>query len=426
MITVLILSLVFAAIEAGLTWLLLCFQPVANVFMGVPLWVETGIIFAVGMALTFLLIIWIGNLNISNDVGGYVRSHMGRTLVLALLSILAVLVVSIGGEMLYQADPLPMRSGGKADIVFVLDYSSSMDYTDPGATTTREVSMKQAFSDGLDIMSDAQRVSVIAMEFDSTLMVDWTDLNNISRGNIKREVNDRRATGGTNFDNAIRMVEQQVIKAMSAGRSVAAVMITDGEDSFSGINVLAPTVASNKVPIHTINVGEALYGGVLTQIASETGGTCMASASDLVSLSNTFQQAVQQASVDPRGGQIPDTLLTARYGDRKTIIHPMVLRILLLFLLGFWFKIIATICIGNNDRSMGTHVLKAVLVGLFAALFVEFGYKLGLPMLLVVSVFWVLMIGQIVKASNIKVEVDPEEADLGGDDDDDVHWDSFV
>ena len=93
MITVLILSLVFAAIEAGLTWLLLCFQPVANVFMGVPLWVETGIIFAVGMALTFLLIIWIGNLNISNDVGGYVRSHMGRTLVLALLSILAVLVV---------------------------------------------------------------------------------------------------------------------------------------------------------------------------------------------------------------------------------------------------------------------------------------------------------------------------------------------
>jgi len=394
-VSIFFISLIFGIIEGGLSWLLLACRPVAGLFEGLPLWAVTGIVFGLGMLLTFILIILVGSMNISDRAASFVNDHFGRTVALAALCVIAVMVVSIGGEMLYQANPIPrhQKKTIKSDVCFVLDYSVSMD------VGGRSDAMKTAFEEAIKVMSPEQRVNVIKYTHEAALLFDWAQLTDDVRSEVVNVVRAEGTDGATDFNKAIALAGEQVDKAVAAGRSVAVVMISDGEDdTFRGVQAVAPTILDHNVQIHTICVSDGGEGN-LHEISDETGGAYLTSGSDVANFSAVMVQATEQAGNS--GGtddtSIPDTLLTERWVTRKTIINARVLRILILFLLGFWFKFIAIICIGNNDSSALTHVLHALFVAIVAALFVEFGYGFGLPVALVLVGFWVLMITQIVR-----------------------------
>lgn len=63
-ISVLLISIAFSLIEAGLSCLLFVLRPVAAAVSGVPAFLIIGGIVAPGMLLTFILIITIGALNV--------------------------------------------------------------------------------------------------------------------------------------------------------------------------------------------------------------------------------------------------------------------------------------------------------------------------------------------------------------------------
>lgn len=400
-VSVLLLSLVFALIEAGLSWLVLCFAPVAAIFANAPLWVVTGTIFAVGMLITFIVIFMVGSMNLTDRAGSFVRDHFGRSVALAALSIIVVLVVSIGGEMLYQATPIPrhQKKKNKADICYVLDYSYSMDDPCVGSNVKCHEALKDAFAEAMDGMTDEQRVCVIRYDDKASVLYDWETVTDDVRNSVVAAVRNEQPSGTTDFEVAIRLAGEQVDKAVADNRSVAVVMISDGYGSFSSVQKIAPTFIDNSVQIHTIGIGEDSDAVTLQRMSDETGGQFLASASDVAGITTAMVDATEQAANS--GGtddtSVVDTLLTERWVNRKTIINARVLRILILFLMGFWFKFIAIICIGNNDSSPVTHFLHAFFVSILAALLVEFGYSMGLPVIAVLAGFWVLMITQIVR-----------------------------
>ena len=420
-IAILVISLIFALIETGLSWLLLAFEPVAGLFAGMPLWVVTGLIFAIGMILTFVVIILVGSMNVSDRAASFVRDQFGRTLLLALMSIIAVLVVSIGGEMLYQANPLQRRQKQSADICYVLDFSGSMRSSLTSGSGNRETAMKDAFAAAVNSMSDGQRICVVQEGLvnetdDVTVLCGWKTLytpsrlggkktgDYITRDEIIGLVEATPADCAWNyFDISIEKAGELVDEGIANRRSVSVIFMSDGFCEFSGVSYMAPTIIDNKVKIHTILLSDDVNADAdavrtLQGIASETGGTYSASAGDATALTQTFVETTAAASNSGRanGVDIPDTLITPRWASRQTIINARVLRLIVLFLLGFFFKLIANICIGNNDRSFAPHLLHAAIIGILAACVVEFGYSFGLPLIAVLAIFWVLMLTQIV------------------------------
>ena len=535
-IGILIISLVFACIQGALCWLLLAFKPISMLLQDVSVIWTTGAIFGIGMVLTFIIIFIAGYANISDYAASFVSKHPGRTFALGVTCVVVVVIVSILGEMLYQATPLPPRTVNvDPDVCFVLDFSFSMnddveasakddrmdiiietinapangnayaagekvnyritvknrspqtlynikvealqsqdkwtidsmeaykeqvfdatytmtvkdtqddfsyyvyayfDVSPDGWSTVENSSgkvgscltfarhsekkgeehilynivdkvtykhnnLKEAFANTLNQMSGDSRVSVIIYRDEAKLLVDWTELTQEDRKTIIRMVEDETAWDATNFDRALAMADDQVKKALDEHRKVAVIMLSDGEDdakTFKSVSTSAPEIAKNNVHVHTVLINQSVTAPSLVKIASESGGQFTATSANLAELTKTMNDAVDTITqeVAASGSGIPDTLITERYVSRKTIINASVLRMLILFLLGFFFKLIANICIGNNRTSIVPHLIKAVVIGALTAAWVEYGYHFGLPFLLVIGVYWILLIGQII------------------------------
>ena len=264
--------------------------------------------------------------------------------------------------------------------------------------TTRLDNLKAAFENTLNQMTDGQRVSVIIYRNEAKLIQDWCELTPENRRRITSLVNAEDAEYETSFDRALALADSQIGKALGAGRQAAAIMLSDGEDeTFRSVADSAPTILKRDVRVHTVLISRSVNAPSLARIASETGGRFTTTGEDLAELTQTMAEAVETARADqkPAAG-IPDTLMTERYVTRKTVINAPVLRILILLIIGFIFKIIAVICIGNNRISMGPHLLKAILIAALTACWVEFGYIWGLPFLPVAAVYWAFLMGQIV------------------------------
>ena len=527
---VLLISVVFAMIQTLVSWLLLDCEPIAGLMNNVSTIVTTGAIFGVGMALTFAIIFLVGAMGVTKNAAGFVRDHAGRTLALGAMCVIAVLIVSILGEMLYQAKPLPSRKASQeTDICFALEFSWSMTYdvdsdaedspividivtenrpsngvkyaagetvqynikvknegntpvadirletlsgterwTIPSLAAhgsqvfhasyvltaedvsddfyyqvkanyqksgggredvryalaflyhaeeagevhhqyrmvdhivTRADNLKEAFAAALRQMSGNQKVSVIVYYNGTHLLSDWVDLTPENRERIIELVNEQAAQYETDFAQLLGAADSQVKKAINSGRPAAVIMLSDGEDEkFSTVAACAPTITGRDVRVNTVlftkpeDVEEEK--ATLESIAAETGGKFTASSDRIADLTAAIAEAVDdiQATAN-ENTRIPDTLITERYVSRKTIISAPVLRILILFLIGFFFKIIAVICIGNNKASAAPHVAKALVIGALSACWVEFGYVWGISVLAVIGVYWILLMGQVV------------------------------
>ena len=395
-LSILIVSLIFAIVQAGLSRLLLSMDMLSYL----PL--VTGVIFALGMAITFVVIMMSGGMNLSEKAGAFVRDHFGKTTALATLSVLLVFVVSLLGEIVYQANPRVKRQAAKADVCYVLDFSSSMAWNYSGDSRdnladARITGLRAAFTEAMNTVSEGQRVCVIAYDTGAEVIFDWADMDEANKRRAIDAVNGRQPMGGTSFDNALQAADAKIKEARDAKRAANVIMISDGESSCSGVAVMAPVIKANGVRINTMMIStEANANSSLKAIARDTNGVFIDKASDINALTDSMVELTDLTSQTGEKDSVPDTLITPRTVSRRTIIDAQVLRVLILFLMGFWFKLTAIICMGNNDTSMGPHVAHAFVVAVLAALLVEFGYALGLSFILVLFGFWVLMITQIV------------------------------
>lgn len=398
-ISILLLSLVFALIEAGLTWLLLAFQPVTALTAGLPVWLLTGIVFSLGMLLSFIVIIVVGALEIGPRAASFVRDHFGRTLLLGLLSIILVFALSLGGEALYHVGPFAPAetaevSTGNADVCFVLDYSSSMQ------TNNDDVSMKTAFAQVINGLPDGQRVCVVRYESTASVLQQWTVLDAGTRAAVIQAVQSQQPSGGTVFEDALRLAGDMAEQTISQGRGCAVIMLSDGQDNIRSVAADAPKLIQYQVPVYTMYAGNPAGADVSTlqQIADETGGALKVSAADLTNLSASLTEITQQAASAQSAEVndfIPDTLLTERDFGHEGLFDMTAMRVAILFIVCFVFKLICVICVGNNNRFLG-HFLHAFFLAALAAAAVEFGYVLGLPVFLVALAFWILMMNQVV------------------------------
>jgi len=399
-ISILLLSVVFALIEAGLSWLILACPPVTALTAGVHPGLLTGGVFALGMLLSFIVIIVIGLLEIGPRAATFVRGHVGRTMLLGLLSMILVFALGLGAEAVYHVGPYvpaePVVMNQTADVCFVLDYSVSMK------SNNAENNMKTAFEQVINGMPDGQRVCVVGYGTNAYTLQTWTALDASTRASVVGAVKNKDASdGGTNFGKALMEADRQVQQAVNAGRPCAVIMLSDGDCPISSVEAVAPQMISNKIPAYTMYTGDSSTANVssLQKIADATGGEMRVSAVDLTNLSVNLTEVTHKASnaglTMVEEDHIPDTLLTGRDEGRMGLFDMRIMRMVMLFIVGFAFKLICVICVGNNSRFIG-HFLHAFFVTALAAAAVEFGYAAGLPVIAVIAVFWTLMMNQIV------------------------------
>ena len=169
-----------------------------------------------------------------------------------------------------------------------------------------------------------------------------------------------------------------------------------------------------------INAGKKIFSvfmgtgdsGDLAVYATKTGETWEArQISDFSVITDAADEAVTSSSVET--DYKPDALLTER--ERTTgIMNLTVLRILLLTIIGFVFKLIAIICIGRNKNNSMSHILHALLTGVVSALVIEFGYTL-LPASMhsiLLGVYWILLMTQLISTKDAAHTVNAESTDF--------------
>lgn len=399
-ISILILSLVFALIEAGLAWTIIACQPVAALVEGVPAWLLTGGVFALGMLLSFVVIIVIGLLQIGPRAATFVRSHFGRTLALGFLCIVLVFALAAGGEVLYHVAPRAqvetVTVQQNADVCFVLDYSSSMK------SNNAEINMKAAFEQVINNLPDGQRVCVVGYDGSAYTLQTWTELDAATRTNVIFSVKNRDANGdSTNFTAALREADKHAQQAVNERRACAVIMLSDGDCPMPPVATAVPGLINNHIPVFTMYTGNHSGASMssLQAIANETGGEMRVSAADLTNLSVNLTEVTQkaaQAQQTVNEDHIPDTLLTEADAGRTGILDLKLLRAIVLFVLCFIFKLICVICVGNNSRFLG-HFLHALVAAALAVVALVGCVDNGISLFAAMALFWVITMVQFVK-----------------------------
>ena len=399
-IAVLILSLLAAAGQAALSVTLL------RVLPGVmPLPVAVGCVFAVGMLLSFLLIIVIGELGITSHAADFVHDHLGRVLALALISAIIVFALGVGGEAVYEIKG-SAKQKKTADLVFVLDYSTSMTSSLDTGNQTRFDGLCAAFSDVVNSLEPDQRISVVRYEEYGHVLLDWTAMSDANRQKAIETVRGEQPdVGYTNYWEGILKADALVETAVKAGRPVAVVMISDGEANEVDIEQCAPTIHARKVPMYTLGIGNDADADksyqVLKSISDQTGGQLVISANDLSDISKSFQLAVESAVANVADGEtLPDTMVSpSAVGSRGT--SKQVRNILMLLLVSLVFRMIVNICVGNNASNMLPHLLSAlILAGIGTAAIIWLGGGASMERARAVMtaslIYWPLMMVQLV------------------------------
>ena len=400
-VVVLLLSLVSAIVQGGTAWFLL------ENFPRLPGPLVIGIVFAVGILLSFLLVIFIGSVKLTRFAADFVRDSMGKVLALMLACMLAVGALAAGAEWVYELHP--NRDGGsrsesrEPDLLFVLDYSSSMDTFIPGEEeATRADGLKEAFIGLLGDLSDERCLSIICYESTPELTMDWSKLDALNREEATRLVGENKPNGGTNFNAALAMADEQVKKALQSGRAPVVIMISDGEDSVKDVSQTAPTIVGSSVPVYTMGIGDDQSFSSLESISTQTGGTMLVSAEELTAISSGLRQVVSSAMVtDDEAGDMRDTLLYSAIVRQQDNRGRIVKAALLLFLVSCAFRLVVNNIMGNNARNWLPHLLSMLMLSALgvAAMFLPGWMSPNLhpgSFYLVTICYWPLMMMQVV------------------------------
>ena len=122
-----------------------------------------------------------------------------------------------------------------ADVIVVFDVSGSMDEGMSGSTRIQVA--KNAVNGLVDTLAEKKdsqgnpliRMSLISFSTSAEEEIGLTDLNSAGVTNYKRAVNNLSTGGGTNWDYALQLANEQ---AVDSGRATFVIFVTDGDPTF--------------------------------------------------------------------------------------------------------------------------------------------------------------------------------------------------
>lgn len=397
-IPVLILTIVGALGECALGLF-----TITTLRFSMPMPVVLGCVFAEGMLISFLLILIIGAMGITSHAADFVKDSMGRFLLLALGSVVLLFGLGTGSEALYEHRSSSFAGFGKRgapDVVFVLDHSASMSYNYTSTGESCMDALHMAFRDVVNSLEGSQRISVVRYSDTASILLNWTQLNDVNREGAIKVVENALPSGGTNYSNALVAADELVGRALDDRRNVVVVMLSDGEGDEVDIQRDTPIIGKNHIRIYTMGIGVGDFSS-LEGISRQTEAEMIKSAADISSITTSFRQVIETAVSTASDLVLPDTLLSPDYQLNSESMLYMVIHIVLLLIISFVFRLIINICIGNNARSAVSHVLSALLVSAMATAAIVFLGRLnGLDRLKMAAAaqvaYWVLMMTQVV------------------------------
>lgn len=400
-ISVFLLSILFALIQAGLSYLLLAFEPIAAAVAGCPSFLLFGGLMAVEMLLAFLLIILIGLMNVHCQAADFVRSYFGRTVALALISALGLGVLATGAEALYQIRPsgetdIPQGYVAVADDSAVIDSLLTPRRVVAYAPTASEIEQNVQSAGG---NTDAPLRFSIQWNEPGLASVDDNDVDAHceSGGDHIFYGNKTGALTGGQLDvdiiepsslNAVAAVENIVFP--DAGR-ISGRTLEFYIECYNYLNGTSGFRAEIEMgnQIFSYNYAEALTHKQQVPVATVTvdaaGGMTIVHHLDPIGVETTAAESDADASEEASSGF-------------TFAVNSAVMRCVLLGVLAFLFKLICGVCIGKNNSNFLVHVAIALLSAVAASLAVEFGYAYGLPVWAILSIFWLLISTHIVSA----------------------------
>lgn len=125
-----------------------------------------------------------------------------------------------------------------ADVIVVFDVSGSMSTKDMGGNTTRLQAAKNAVNDLATQLAEKKnsdgkplvRMSLIQFSSKASSVVGMTDLNASGLNTIQSKVNGLSANGGTNWDHALQLANEE--NDLDPGRATFVIFVTDGDPTF--------------------------------------------------------------------------------------------------------------------------------------------------------------------------------------------------
>ena len=292
-------------------------------------------------------------------------------------------------------EPVKIVAGPSYDYVLVIDKSGSM-------AGNRDVKCREATNKLLNDLPDDTKVSVIVFNdsiLDSTELLPLTESH---RSRISRAVS-ISPTWGTDFNNALNKAREIVSNASALTRPVRIILISDGEDIWSGSRSFIEWAQKMSPPVELCAVQiEMFTSAEVREAINATGGT-------IQDQTTADQLASSLQKVIVSGGEAKDVdILKATYNgeadqseDQPNIPYKIMSAVLLL-LLGLLAGFSMMIMFSSRGQ-FRSQVILSTLMGGVAFLLLNYGKSIGLAPAWVCEAIAFSLFGLVFMARNLSV-----------------------
>lgn len=173
-------------------------------------------------------------------------------------------------EVLMQATS--PRSVGFVDVVLVIDRSGSM-------SGQKINDAKVAAKLFVDLMRDGDRLGIVSFASWATIDYQLSALNQATKQSAKSAIDAIFASGGTSIGAGLQLAQQEFDIRGNPKNPHAIVLLSDGDENVPPfVRDVLPSLIAAKTTVFTIGLGSAINELLLQDIAIQTGGQYLATA----------------------------------------------------------------------------------------------------------------------------------------------------
>lgn len=163
-------------------------------------------------------------------------------------------------------NPCRTRTDGGGNDVVLLDLALSIDSSGSMVWNDPDGLRREAAKNFVDALLPEDRAAVIDFDSSARVLQNLTTNKDAVKGAIDR-IDD---VGGTSISAGVRAANTVLANNNDADRGRVMILLTDGDGTWS--NFYLTQAKQNLITIYTIGLGSAVNSGLLSTIASETGG----------------------------------------------------------------------------------------------------------------------------------------------------------
>jgi Ca-activated chloride channel family protein len=247
------------------------------------------------------------------------------------------------------------------DYYFIIDDSGSMMVTDP---LNKRIGV---INDIASHIPDTKRMALVKFTDFGEVLLPLSFVKSGLREELAQKMQQFRSDGNTGIVNALNAAS----RILDSRRNGIAILVTDGDDNYGGINLeaaLAPYI-KNRIPIFSIFLGSSYFQPlILGKISMRTGGRVVSV--DNIGESPDFEKEVMRSM----GVKQIRNLLKERSGATFDSSFYRVMRIVMITLMGLLLGY--SLAFVFQYRSLGFPLsCGGVVSGIFAAFLLEFGIQ---------------------------------------------------